>query len=98
MRVISLPALVFTVALRCLVEANVEKTIFLGPRAVTLPNAHALPGLDDLHPDKSILETRLSVQFLTASSPRGLESWYLLRGLREGQRYEVRLCWPATVR
>jgi len=83
------------------VKANVEKTIFLGPSPVALPNAH--PGLDDLRLDvldparSLILATQLAVQFPTAPAPRGLESWYLLRGLEDGRRYEVRICWPATV-
>jgi hypothetical protein len=83
------------------VYANVEKTIFLGPSAIALPNAR--PGLGDLDVDTlepaelPILATQLSVEFPTKSTPRGLESWYLLRGLEEGRRYEVRICWPAFV-
>jgi hypothetical protein len=82
------------------VRANVEKTIFLGPRPVTLSNVH--PNLEDLRlhalsPSDTILPTQVPVQFPTDSVPRGLESWYLLRGLDEGRRYEVRICWPATV-
>ena len=84
-----------------MVNANVEKTIFLGPAAVQIPNDH--PTLEDLRLDvlepihAPILETLLAVQFPTKPAPRGLESWYLLRGLEEGRRYEVRICWPATV-
>lgn len=83
------------------VDANVEKTIFLGPSAVNLPDArpsiddlrlHSLSGLDP------ILPTQLSVQFPTRAEPHGRESWHLLSGLEEGRRYEVRICWPATVR
>ena len=82
------------------VNANVEKTIFLGPSPVTLSNVR--PGLDDLglhylSPSSTILPIRVPVQFPTESLPRGLESWYLLRGLQDGRRYEVRICWPATV-
>jgi hypothetical protein len=82
------------------VNANVEKTIFLGPSPVTL--SHVRPSLDDLRlpvlsPPNAVLPTRLPVQFPTEAVPRGLESWYLLRGLDEGRRYEVRICWPATV-
>ncbi|KAF2878322.1 hypothetical protein BDV95DRAFT_478548 [Massariosphaeria phaeospora] len=82
------------------VDANVEKTVFLAPSPLTLPNVH--PSLDDLRLDSllpalaSILETRLPVQFPTKAAPRGLESWYILRGLDDGRRYEVRICWPAT--
>ncbi|KAG9195551.1 hypothetical protein G6011_00672 [Alternaria panax] len=81
------------------VNANVEKTIFLGPSPVTLSNVR--PGLDGLglhrlSPDLTIRPIRVPVQFPTESLPRGPESWYLLRGLQHGRRYEVRICWPAT--
>ncbi|OSS47811.1 hypothetical protein B5807_06501 [Epicoccum nigrum] len=81
------------------VVANVEKTIFLGPSAVTLPDVR--PSLEDLHlhalsSQNHILPTQLSVIFPSTSQPHGLESWYLLSGLEEGARYEVRICWPAT--
>jgi len=83
-----------------MVNANVEKTIFLGPSAVTLPDVR--PSLDDLHLRslsslESILPTQLAVQFPSKKEPHGLESWYLLNNLEEGRRYEVRICWPATV-
>lgn len=83
-----------------MVNSNVEKTIFLGPPATAFSNVH--PSLDTfaphiLSPANSILSTRVSVEFPTNSVPRGLESWYLLRGLDHGRRYEVRVCWPATV-
>jgi hypothetical protein len=82
------------------VNANVEKTIFLGPKPVTLPNVRSRLhdfGLHRLSPADTILPIRVPVQFPTESVPRGLESWYLLRGLEDGRRYEVRICWPATV-
>jgi hypothetical protein len=93
-------------ALLCIVTqawiaaANVEKTVFLGPSAVTLP--HVRPSLDDLHLQslslaEPVLATQLSVHFPSPPAPHGLESWYLLRPLQEGRRYEVRVCWPATV-
>ncbi len=94
-------------ALLCIVSqawtanANVEKTIFLGPSAVTLPDAR--PSIDDLRLQSlssldPILPTQLSVHFPKDAEPHGLESWYLLSNLEEGRRYEVRICWPATVR
>lgn len=93
--------LLCTITLILTVYANVEKTIFLGPSAILLPNAR--PSLeeldvDTLEPEKlSILATQLSVKFPTVAAPRGLESWYILRGLEVGRRYEVRICWPAFV-
>lgn len=95
----ALVILLFIVTQVWTVNANVEKTIFLGPSPVTL--LHVSPGLDDLNlpvlsPVKTILPTQLPVRFPDKSLPRGLDSWYLLRGLEAGRRYEVRLCWPAT--
>jgi hypothetical protein len=81
-------------------RANTEKTIFLAPPPITLPNVH--PGLgdlciDSLSPEKSTVQTQLPVSFPNKTLPRGRESWYLLDRLRAGQRYEVRVCWVATV-
>jgi hypothetical protein len=84
----------------CTVKANVEKTIFLAPAAVTLPDAR--PSLDSLRLHtlshaQTILPSQLPVQFPSKAAPHGLESWYLLQQLEAGRRYEVRICWPATV-
>ncbi|KAF2084701.1 hypothetical protein K490DRAFT_17936, partial [Saccharata proteae CBS 121410] len=73
--------------------ANVEKTIFLGPDPLQLPDVR--PGLEDLRlsslsPAKSTLRTRLPVSFA------GKQHWFLLEDLEEGRRYEVRICWAAT--
>ena len=99
MRVVA--ALLCIVSQAWTVFANVEKTIFLGPSAVTLSDVRSR--VDDLHlhvlsSRDPILPTQLSVSFPSTSQPHGLESWYLLGGLKEGARYEVRICWPATVR
>lgn len=96
----AIAALLCIVSQAWTVNANVEKTIFLGPSAVTLPDVR--PSLDDLHLHslsilEPILPTQLSVQFPSDTSPHGLESWYLLSSLEPGRRYEVRICWPATV-
>ena len=100
------PKMRLSAALLCIVSqlwtvnANVEKTIFLGPKPVTLPNVRSSSydfGLNYLSPDFTILPIRVPVRFPTESVPRGLESWYLLRGLEDGRRYELRICWPATV-
>jgi hypothetical protein len=84
-----------------LVSANVEKTIFLGPAAITVPNQR--PNLDDLYliplsPLHSTARTRLNASFPTSDDPKGMETWILLDGLTPGARYEVRICWLATVR
>ncbi|CAI6330170.1 unnamed protein product [Periconia digitata] len=86
-------------------NANVEKTVFLGPSPVTPSNVddNSTPlSLDNLHIDvldpahRHILPTRLPVQFPVEAAPHGLDSWYLLHGLEHNRRYEVRICWPAT--
>ena len=83
-----------------LVQGNVEKTIFLGPEAIQIPQQH--PSLQDLKletlsPSTSHLRRQLSVAFPKPSNPKGTEAWFLLEGLTQHQRYEVRICWAATV-
>lgn len=80
--------------------ANVEKTIFLGPPTVNIPHQH--PTLEDLRldvltPDNWSIRTRLPADFPTEKAPSGKTSWFLLDNLTPNQRYEVRVCWPATV-
>jgi len=80
--------------------ANVEKTIFLGPGAVKVP--HQPPTLEDLHidvltPKDGTLRTQIQAEFPNDQSTQGKTSWYLLDNLEENRRYEVRICWPATV-
>lgn len=82
-------------------QANVEKTIFLGPEAVQISQRH--PNLDDLHldiltPTNATLRTNLTASFPKLPKSKGAESWFLLDELRQEQRYETRVCWAATVR
>jgi len=82
-------------------SANTEKTIFVAPDSINLGDAR--PSLLDLRldtfgPANLALRAALPVVFPSESSPRGLNSWYLLQDLTQGQRYEVRVCWSATVR
>ena len=83
------------------VLANVEKTIFVAPEAIQIPQVH--PNLDDLHlniltPENSTLRTHLPASFPKSPGSRGTISWFLLDNLQRKQRHEVRVCWPATVR
>jgi hypothetical protein len=83
------------------VIANTEKVIFLGPEARAVPVDS--PTLDDLQlpelsPHRWALRTHLDAAFPTEDAALGASSWVLLNGLKEGQRYEVRVCWAATVR
>lgn len=83
-----------------LVHGNVEKTVFLAPEAIHIPQQH--PNLEDLQLEvlsssKLQLRRQLPAVFPTSSSPRGAEAWFLLDRLTQHQRYEVRICWAATV-
>jgi hypothetical protein len=100
MRTIPWLAGCITTSLFCSVNANVEKVIFLAPSPESIPNAPV--SLADLRvrslypPAHTLISTRLAPAFPTDTAPHGLESWYLLRRLEAGRRYEVRICWPAT--
>jgi hypothetical protein len=81
--------------------ANTEKVIFIAPEDIQIPLEH--PTLEDLQldsisPQHWSLRTYVSAAFPTDSFQNGLSSWFLLHRLKEGQRYEVRICWAATVR
>jgi hypothetical protein len=54
-------------------------------------------GLERLSPADYIVRTTLNASFPTEDAPEGTESWFYLEDLRPGQRYEVRICWLATV-
>lgn len=82
-------------------HANVEKTIFLAPAPATVPSDE--PDLDDLglerlSPQRPVVRTHLNASFPTTAAPDGTDSWFFLENLNPGQRYEVRVCWLATVR
>lgn len=98
------PASVSVTLLLCILPgpafANVEKTVFLAPATIHVPTDH--PNLDDLQIDafsplQSSLRLHLDAAFPSAERSKGVESWYLLDNLNQGQRYEVRICWSATV-
>lgn len=95
-----LPILFYVCFLAVPAIANVEKTIFTAPDSINFGDAR--PNLMDLRLDilsskRLSIRTVLPVIFPTENQPRGLSSWYTLDGLRPGQRYEVRICWAATV-
>lgn len=79
---------------------NTEKTIFLGPPPVAITSAY--PTLDysrliPLTPDHFTIRTHLRASFPSSELSHGTPSWFILHNLTEGQRYEVRICWAATV-
>lgn len=80
--------------------ANVEKTIFIAPSALTIPLDHPTfenLQLQTLSPENSTIRAQLHSEFPSDNTPLGPASWFILSGLTEGQRYEVRVCWAATV-
>lgn len=81
-------------------HANVEKAIFLAPQAATIPSGGSDLddlGLQRLSPQDPVVRTRLNASFPTTHAPDGTDSWFFLEDLIPGQRYEVRVCWLATV-
>jgi hypothetical protein len=86
----------------CIIPAlgNVEKTIFLAPEAIHIPQQHPHLGdlkLEVLTPWNSTLRRQLPAAFPKPGLDKGKEAWFLLDGLTPRQRYEVRICWAATV-
>lgn len=82
------------------VSANVEKAIFVAPTALTIPRDASIDNLllISLNPNHLSARTYLNASFPDTENTKGTESWILLEGLNPGQRYEVRICWLATVR
>ncbi|KAI0112031.1 hypothetical protein GGR51DRAFT_557212 [Nemania sp. FL0031] len=81
------------------VWGNTEKTIFLGPSSIKIESTY--PTLEysrliPLNPDNFAIRTHLKAEFPSDEARHGKPSWFVLRNLNEGQRYEVRVCWAAT--
>lgn len=82
------------------VLANTEKVVFLGPGSIQIPTEPPTLGslqLDTLSHDALSIRTHLKAEFPSDISDYGQSTWLLLDGLKEGKRYEVRICWAATV-
>lgn len=82
---------------------NVEKVIFLGPEPVDIHNPQLQPNIDSLRlevlsPLNTTIRRQVAATFPSPTLPKGTETWFLLDRLRLQQRYEVRICWAATVR
>ena len=96
-----LPLLLCLLSTAPVAVANVEKTIFVAPAPVPMPLAHLTLAdlrIDTLTPQTPSVNTRLAARFPTPALPAGEATWLLLDGLAADQRYEVRVCWTATVR
>ncbi|KIW80382.1 hypothetical protein Z517_06997 [Fonsecaea pedrosoi CBS 271.37] len=78
--------------------ANVEKVIFLAPAADNLPQDASIDNLflTRLSEQYPSVRTHINASFPSTDFPKGIESWFLLEGLRPGRRYEIRICWLAT--
>ncbi|KAJ5103889.1 hypothetical protein N7532_004418 [Penicillium argentinense] len=77
--------------LTSIAQANVEKTIFLGPPESAVPSEE--PDIDDLglerlSPETPVVRTLLNSSFPTNDAPDGTDSWFFLENLTPGQRYE----------
>jgi hypothetical protein len=83
-----------------LASANVEKVIFVAPPAELLPTDASIDNLllESFSEGQPSIRTYLNATFPTAETPKGTETWILLEELLPGRRYEVRICWLATVR
>ncbi|KAK4894299.1 hypothetical protein LTR27_007432 [Elasticomyces elasticus] len=79
--------------------ANTEKVIFTAPSAINIESSG--PSFEQLQlqvitPKDSSRRLSLPVAFPREAKSRGVDAWYLLRGLSPDQRYEVRVCWAAV--
>lgn len=84
--------LAFALALSTRVFANTEKVIFIAPPAPLEPlESHR--ALETLSPSKPAVR-RIEVQL---SFERPTEEFFALESLDIGRKYEVRVCWPASV-
>src|SRR5262249_3798663 len=79
------------------VVSNTEKAIFRAPALHQPSTLQTFRIAGSLSPTSSHLHTQLAVAFPHKEHPRGTDSWYFLRDLVPGKRYELRVCWLATV-
>src|SRR6186713_1290493 len=85
-------------------NANVEKIVFVHTEqftphslSTTIRDALGSPHLEVLTPSNPSIRRNIHAQFPPKPSPGPSEAWFLLEGLEIGSRYEVRVCWGATV-
>ena len=93
-------SLIYLWILPWLVKANTEKIIFtshsddFSENVFTTLGGLQLPSISD---NNRVVRDQLPVEFTTEKGAFGKQSWYLLDGLEEGRRYEIRVCWAAIV-
>ena|SRR5215471_1387101 len=84
--------LFFTLIITRVILANTEKVIFVAPPA-PLESLESHQALETLSPSKPAVR-RIKVQ-LSFEGPT--ETLFALESLDIGRKYEVRVCWPASV-
>ena len=96
--------LVYVCLLAAQVYANVEKVVFVAPSPEEPANIRlvqdtlASPYLERLSPLQPSLRRRLHARFPSSiPSFEQSEVWIRLDGLQPGCRYDIRVCWSATV-
>ena len=82
--------------------ANVEKTIFIAPSGsdvtyISERRALAALNIETLSPGSNTLRRAISRTGTSRESSVVTSTWYSLTDLNPAQRYEVRICWAATV-
>ena len=93
-----------TLGLWANVLANVEKIVFIPQRSEAAEFPTGIPPpLFRLSPSTPRLRATLNTSFpdatgAAAPAAQGSATWVALDALTVGQRYEVRICWAATVR
>jgi len=97
LRISSGVLLVVWLALIGLVHCNVEKTIFIATHAKNIESWLSDIELPRLSPNNPTIRARLPVTAPNDTVKADIVHWFLLDDLEAGTRYEVRICWPATV-
>jgi hypothetical protein len=98
------PCSVAAIFFVCILPAlgNVEKVVFLGPKPIAgtvlgLGDSLSSPYLELLNPSESSLRRVLHSTFEESLDRKESDAWVLLDDLEVGRRYEIRVCWSATV-
>ena len=74
------------------VLANTEKVIFIAPPA-PLERVETHRGLETLSPSRPALrKVKMQLSFETPT-----EKYFAIESIDVGRKYEVRVCWPASV-
>lgn len=89
--------IIYTLVQALIVEANTEKVIFVAS-STPPPGKDAIQGFGYAIGPDSRVEQHLEISLNTEAGPHSAVRWYELRNLTAQNRYEVKICWPASVR